>query len=128
MSQDWFFWSICTKPPERTLWINNMKSYHNPDRLWYNPFGALRVWNSYHNTNRPLPSESLRWAWSSIASRDASKIRRGGRASGLKLATTYHVYSTSNRTARAEPLLLIAYGDAQFGWHVPDACPLSLAQ
>jgi len=30
----------------------------------------------------------------------------GGRASGWKRATPCHVYSTSDRTARAEPLLL----------------------
>jgi hypothetical protein len=41
--------------------------------------------------------EALRWAWRSITSRDASKIRRGGRASGLKRATPRHVYYGSNR-------------------------------
>jgi hypothetical protein len=61
--------------------------------------------------------EALRWAWRGIASRDASKIRRGGRASGLKRATPCHVCLSSDRTARAVPLVLIAYGDAQFGWH-----------
>jgi hypothetical protein len=42
---------------------------------------------------------ALRWAWSSINSRDA-------RASGLKRAIRCHVYITSDRTACAEPLLL----------------------
>jgi hypothetical protein len=38
-------------------------------------------------------------AWTGFVSRDA-------RASGLKRATPCHVYSTSNRTARAEPRVL----------------------
>ncbi|MFN6162037.1 MAG: hypothetical protein ACK5AC_06675 [Planctomycetota bacterium] len=52
-----------------------------------------------------------------LDSRDASKIRRGGRASGLKRARRCHVCLTSDRTACAVPLVLIAYGDTQFGWH-----------
>jgi hypothetical protein len=36
-----------------------------------------------------------------LVSRDASKIRRGGRASGLKRATPCHVCLSSNRAARA---------------------------
>ena len=62
--------------------------------------------------------EALRWAWRGIDSRDASKIRRGGRASGLKRATPCHVYSTSNRSACAVPLLLSNLLDV---WHAWDA-------
>ena len=58
--------------------------------------------------------EALQWAWRSIVSRDWSKIRRGGQASGLKRATPCHVFLASDRTARAEPLLLIAEGDTPF--------------
>jgi len=54
-------------------------------------WGVPVVWMA-----RPEP---LRWAWSSINSRDA-------RASGLKRAIRCHVYITSDRTACAEPLLL----------------------
>ena len=50
-----------------------------------------------------------------LDSRDASKIRRGGRASGLKRARRCHVCLSSDRTACAVPLVLIAYGDTQFG-------------
>jgi hypothetical protein len=62
--------------------------------------------------------EALRWAWRNINSRDASKIRRGGRASGLKCATPCHVCLSSDRTARAEPLLLSGVLDV---WQAGDA-------
>ena len=40
---------------------------------------------------------------------------RDARASGLKRARRCHVCLSSDRTACAVPLVLIAYGDAQFG-------------
>jgi hypothetical protein len=49
--------------------------------------------------------EALRWAWRSIASRDASKIRRGGQASGSKRATPCHVCLTSDASLEARRLL-----------------------
>jgi hypothetical protein len=41
-------------------------------------------------------------------------VSRDARASGLKCATPCHVCLSSDRTARAEPLLLIAEGDTPF--------------
>ena len=41
---------------------------------------------------------------------------RDARASGLKRATPCHVYSTSDRTARAEPLLLGSLLDVWQAW------------
>ena len=54
-------------------------------------------------------------AWTGFISRDA-------RASGLKRATPCHVTSTSDRTACAVPLALIAEGEAQSGWHAQRLC------
>ncbi|MFO0180435.1 MAG: hypothetical protein ACK517_01500, partial [bacterium] len=43
-------------------------------------------------------------------------------ASGLKRARRCHVCLSSDRTACAVPLVLIAYGDTQFGWHAQRLC------
>jgi len=45
---------------------------------------------------------------------------RDARASGSRRAIRCHVCLTSDRTACAVPLVLIAYGDAQFGWHAQE--------
>jgi hypothetical protein len=54
-------------------------------------------------------------AWTGLISRDA-------RASGLRCQQHGHVCLTSDRTACAVPLVLIAYGDTQFGWHAQGLC------
>ena len=51
-----------------------------------------------------------------LDSRDASKIRRGGRASGSRRAIRCHVCLSSDRTACAEPLLLSSLLDVWQAW------------
>ena len=49
-------------------------------------------------------------------------VSRDARASGLKRARRCHVCLSSDRTACAVPLVLIAYGDTQFGWRAQGLC------
>ena len=51
-----------------------------------------------------------------LDSRDASKIRRGGRASESRRAIRCHVCLSSDRTACAEPLLLSSLLDVWQAW------------